>query len=191
MVCEENSSILQFDTVERLGSPNASIRRGLTRGRFDSVHFNVTKFSSRCILTRGWWFREPSFSPLSRRSPYSHLLVFENRSDFTRFHRVSLSRPEHPFPFNRPQPMATVADSNVCRSNLPDRINATVGCQNPHKPSPSPSPRVTSLRLFTLRLLDEYLRDRSRILQQRDRNGNIRSGGTMRRYDGANDFTTG
>lgn len=138
------------------GSLNAWIRRRLTSGRFDSVHFNVTKFSSRCILTRGWWFREPSFSPVSRRrSPYSHLLVFDNRP-----------------------------------RNLPDRINGTVGCQNRHKPSPSPSPRVTSLRLFTLRLPDEYLRDRSRILQQRDRNGNIRSGGTIR-YDGANDFTIG
>lgn len=106
--------IRRFCNLTQLnGSLNASIRRRLTSGRFDSVHFNVTKFSSRCILTRGWWFREPSFSPPSRRSPYSHLLVFQNRSDFTRFHRVSLSRPEHPFPFNCPQrwlPIAMPAD---------------------------------------------------------------------------------
>ena len=100
------------------------------------------------------------------------------------------------FPFTAGTPFsvrlsaAVVADWNARRSNLPDRINGTVGCQNRRKPSPSPSPRVTSLRLFTLRLLDEYLRDRSRILQRRDRNGNIRLGGTMR-YDGANDFTIG
>lgn len=94
-------------------------------------------------------------------------------------------------PFSVQLSAAMVADRNGRRSNLPDRINGTVGCQNhPHKPSPSPSPRVTSLRLFTLRLLHEYLRDRSRILQQRDRNGDIRLGGTMR-YDGANDFTIG
>lgn len=95
------------------------------------------------------------------------------------------------FPFTAGTPFSVqLSDRNARRSNLPDRINGTVGCQIRHKPSPSPSPRVTSLRLFTLRLLDQYLRDRSRILQQSDPNGDIRLGGTIR-YDGANDFTIG
>lgn len=135
--------------------------------------------------------REPSFSPLSRLSPSICLLASPCFREQVGFHAFPSG-----FPFTAGTPFsvrlsaAMVADWNARRSNLPDRINGTVGCQNPHKPSPSPSPRVTSLRLFTLRLLDEYLRDRSRILQQRDRNDNIRFGGTMR-YDGANDFTIG